>query len=67
MYLGDKNDQFTGLSGASLVDGGNGDDTIRVGNAERDNVICGPGLDTVIADSGDWIDASCENVTRVSA
>ena len=76
VFLGDRNDEFTSLSidmerlaagPGSFVDAGNGDDTIRVANAIRDTVICGPGLDTVVADGRDWVDASCENVTRVSA
>ena len=69
VFLGDRNDLFTETNAipfaGAWIDAGSGDDTIRVVNAAKDNVICGPGLDTVVADARDWVDASCEKVTLV--
>jgi hypothetical protein len=67
--LGDGNDQLW-ISAYDLpvtVDGGTGDDSIRVANLSWDTVDCGSGVDTVIADLRDTVAATCESVTRVSA
>ena len=54
------------------ISGGSGDDTIRAQDRYRDRIYCGLGHDTVTTDnvqdtklSGrDFVDDSCENVTR---
>ncbi len=62
------------LTGDTLH-GGNGNDTFHTRDGEQDNIDCGDGVDTVIADFKDVIvDAtatnakgSCENVIRKAA
>lgn len=44
--------------------GENGNDTIHVRDGEVDNVDCGPGNDTVIADTFDNVASDCERVLR---
>lgn len=50
--------------GSAEVDGGDGDDTISARNGRADQIFCGNGNDTVIADASDIVAADCENVTR---
>ncbi len=47
------------------IHGYEGNDTIRVGDGEKDTVYCGRGTDTVYADYSDvFPDGDCENVSR---
>lgn len=69
--LGDEgDDRLTGSSGADRLDGGpgrnaydagTGDDRIKARNEERELVRCGPGEDSVRADSNDRL-RGCEHV-----
>ena len=43
---------------------GSGNDTIDARDGERDSVTCGPGADTVKADSADAVAPDCETVER---
>jgi hypothetical protein len=64
------NDELRGDDGVDVLTGGDGDDRFydRDGNAaERDRFNCGPGDDTVQADSTDRVASSCENVNRTGA
>ena len=54
-------DQLTGGFGADSIDSGAGDDTIRVKDRKRDRVQCGPGQDTIYADTIDVL-LGCEDV-----
>ncbi len=60
------NDQLQAGQGLDEVDGGEGDDDLRTRDGLRDVLSCGPGTDTVDADTVDQIpaDGSCERVTR---
>ena len=44
---------------------GGGNDSLRTWNGARDQVSCGTGIDSVLADSIDTISSDCENVTRI--
>ena len=48
------------------ISGGHGNDTIDARDGEVDSVVCGPGTDRVLADSGDTVAADCEQVERAS-
>jgi Ca2+-binding RTX toxin-like protein len=45
-------------------EGGDGNDRIEARDGERDEVMCGGGEDTVIADANDDVYIECENVDR---
>jgi Ca2+-binding RTX toxin-like protein len=60
---GDGNDKLFGGSGADSIDGGNGDDTIQSNDGVVDKVACGPGNDSVVADTVDEL-TDCETVQR---
>lgn len=56
-----------------FISGGEGDDFIYAGDSTRDRIYCGLGYDTVLADNvqgndpddrRDFVDDSCEDVTR---
>ena len=55
-------DRLNGESGKDRVFGGRGKDRISAYDSERDEVNCGKGVDTVIADDVDAIGESCEKV-----
>lgn len=52
------------VAGGLDVFAGDGDDVLNVAGGAREFVHCGPGFDTVRADPGDVVDATCERVTR---
>jgi Ca2+-binding RTX toxin-like protein len=60
---GDGNDKLFGGSGADTIDAGNGDDTIQSNDGVADKVACGPGNDSVVADTVDDL-TDCEAVQR---
>lgn len=65
LYGGSGDDELRGADGVDVLSGAAGDDRLydRDGNAaERDRFSCGPGIDTVRADSTDQVLSSCENV-----
>lgn len=51
------------IYGRVFVFGGEGNDTIVSAGLDEVVVDCGPGIDTVHADSNDEVSANCENVT----
>jgi len=51
---------------ADTVNGGPGNDRIYVRDGEADNVDCGEGFDSVLADDKDVVAASCEVVKRAA-
>jgi Ca2+-binding RTX toxin-like protein len=57
-------DRLNGGYDADVVRGGPGDDRIVARGGGIDRITCGPGVDTVIADSRDGVDGSCERVRR---
>ena len=57
----------TGGEGADVLEGGASNDTINARDSSPDTVICGGGIDTVLADTLDQISPSCENVTVEAA
>lgn len=55
------------LGGSDVLDGGEDDDRIEAAGGGVDTILCGPGVDTAVADSGDifgrfGVDAACEVV-----
>ncbi len=63
-------DRIVGGDGVDIISGGSGSDFIDSASDEglgplRDEVDCGSGIDTVIADALDKVASNCENVTRV--
>jgi hypothetical protein len=57
-------DVLVGGLGIDLFYGGAGDDRILARDGQRDTINCGPGYDTVIADTIDHVAKSCEKVQR---
>ena len=62
-------DSISGDGGQDTMRGGEGDDQIYLCEfgaptepTAADQVFCGPGVDTVVADPSDTIAADCENV-----
>ena len=53
-------DRLTGGAGGDQLDGGRGDDTLDSRDGVLDSVVCGPGLDSVIADRSDAVAGDCE-------
>lgn len=53
-----------GGSGHDIYQGGPGNDTIRARNGVTDNVSCGDGNDSVVADPADTTTSDCEVVDR---
>jgi Ca2+-binding RTX toxin-like protein len=60
------NDVVDGGFGVDRLDGGEGDDLLRDADGLADTIACGPGSDTVAADTTDIVAADCEFVTRTS-
>ncbi len=59
------NDVLRGGPGRDRLDGGAGNDSIAAnGDAARDTISCGPGIDVVNADLGDSVAAGCEVTSR---
>jgi RTX calcium-binding nonapeptide repeat (4 copies)/Thrombospondin type 3 repeat len=58
------NDVLAGDQGADTIAGGAGNDRIAANDGVADEVTCGPGADTVAADTLDRVAADCESVTR---
>ncbi len=56
-------DVFFIAASAARVFGGDDDDTFYAEGDSRNIIHCGPGVDTVLADVLDTVDADCENVT----
>jgi Ca2+-binding RTX toxin-like protein len=64
---GSADDVLGGSAVTNSIDGGPGNDAIAVRDTSADEVTCGAGLDSVVADALDSIDpflGSCENVDR---
>ena len=61
---GDGNDVLVGGKGADKLDGGAGDDKISgLGDGRTaDDIVCGDGDDTVLADANDKVAQDCEHV-----
>ena len=57
LLTGDENERASG---------GDGDDLICNPDGNKDDVFCGTGHDTVVADVEDRVAANCEDVLRVS-
>jgi Ca2+-binding RTX toxin-like protein len=49
---------------ADTLDGGPGNDRFHVRDGEADHIVCGAGLDVVLADFKDVVSADCEIVKR---
>jgi hypothetical protein len=73
MTAGNGNTTFTGGSGPSTMTGGKGHDTFAGGaggdtinsrNGVAEQVTCGGGVDTVVADPTDTVASDCEQVDR---
>ena len=60
---GDGTDKLFAGTGADTIEGGAGDDTIESNDGTADKVNCGPGNDSVIADTADEL-VDCENADR---
>jgi len=59
------NDTIAGGLGADTIDGGAGNDKIDAfDRAQTDIITCGPGYDSVIADTSDTVASDCERVRR---
>jgi Ca2+-binding RTX toxin-like protein len=54
-------DYLLGEADRDTINGGDGDDIIHSQGGAIDAVNCGPGRDTVVADSTDFLDASCDD------
>jgi Bacterial Ig domain/RTX calcium-binding nonapeptide repeat (4 copies) len=60
-------DDLNPLAGNDSVSAGYGDDRVNVVDGYADRVVCGPGTDTVTADTLDVVSESCEIVQRTDA
>jgi RTX calcium-binding nonapeptide repeat (4 copies)/Divergent InlB B-repeat domain len=58
-------DLLAGGAGHDLLAGGRGDDVIDAGDGGSDDVYCGTGADTVLADVLDVVASDCESVRRI--
>jgi hypothetical protein len=61
---GPAGDVLSGGQGTDGLDGGGGADRLLARDGVSDGVRCGPGADSVDADTLDWITSDCEKVTR---
>src|SRR5262249_45605039 len=64
IHASEGDDMVDAGSGYDRVWGGDGDDTIDLRDGEPDEVKCGAGYDTVIADRVDQVARDCESVSR---
>jgi Tol biopolymer transport system component len=64
LYGGRGADLLVGGSGRDVLKGGGGRDMIGAKDGERDDVLCGRGVDRVIADQHDRVAEDCERVAR---
>ena len=53
-------DRLTGGAGNDQLDGGRGDDALDSRDGDPDSAVCGPGLDSVVADPSDAVAGDCE-------
>jgi len=60
---GSGQDTLVAGPGRDRLMGGRGDDTINSRDRARDTARCGPGSDTVVADTNDVVPASCEQAS----
>ena len=60
IHGGPGNDTLQGNAGRDVLSGDEGDDTINAADGWPDQVTCGPGFDTVTADSLDTVADDCE-------
>lgn len=58
-------DKLFGNSSRDRLSGGHGDDVLKAVDGRRDAVICGPGIDRVVAEAIDRVRRDCETVVRV--
>ena len=58
------NDRLAGSTGRDRIAGDSGNDRVNSRDGRRDQVSCGRGRDTVVADRFDRISRSCERVSR---
>jgi len=63
LSAGPGNDKILGGPDADTIDAGDGDDALNTADGVADKVACGPGNDSVTADTLDEL-ADCENVQR---
>lgn len=61
---GSGNDRINGGRGLDVLRGGSGNDAISSRDHTKDNVRCGKGRDSVLADQIDSVGKDCEKVTR---
>jgi Big-like domain-containing protein/hemolysin type calcium-binding protein len=67
LWGGINDDDLDPLAGNDVVSAGIGNDSIRTVDGYADRVACGPGIDTVAADTLDDVSDSCEEVGRSDA
>lgn len=53
-------DRLTGGAGTDQLDGGRGSDTLDSRDGAPDSVVCGPDVDSVVADPSDAVAGDCE-------
>jgi len=53
-------DELEGAGGRDAMLGGDDADDLQAADGRRDNLVCGPGVDTHASDALDVVDASCE-------
>jgi Ca2+-binding RTX toxin-like protein len=61
---GEDGDRLEGAAGLDSYDGGLGDDVISARDSVREIIVCGEGVDSVVADFEDDVSADCENVDK---
>ncbi len=64
LYGGAGPDRIIGGTGSDRLDGGPSDDTLLARDDRRDRIVCGAGLDLVVADKRDLVTRDCEQVRR---
>lgn len=64
LYGGPGRDLLVGGRGRDVLRGAGDGDVIQARDGERDDVICGGGVDRVVADQRDRVAEDCERVTR---
>ncbi|MCW2925970.1 MAG: hypothetical protein JWM98_3374 [Thermoleophilia bacterium] len=58
------NDVVNGGAGTDRLLGGTGNDVVNALDRQVDTIVCGTGIDRVIANKADKVAADCEHVTR---